>query len=119
MAMVLVVDSNAAFTRSLQILLEDEGRHQVCLAGSLAEARGLLARTPRITVVLTELSLPDGDGLSLAEEVGRLEGARTAIVMTADRAARQVLAELGGSPVRVLGKPVDPQELLELVAAAS
>jgi two-component system KDP operon response regulator KdpE len=74
-------------------------------AATLAEARAALARE-RIDVVLLDVQLPDGSGLSLAGELSRRGDGRPVIVaMTAGALAEQRDAALAAGCDAVLLKP--------------
>ena len=60
MACVLIVDGDDLFTRSLQILLEDEGGHEVSVAHSVPDALGVLERDHTVELVVSDLAVPDG-----------------------------------------------------------
>lgn len=66
-AHVLVVDDNADAAEVLALLIETEG-FEVSTAGTLAEARALIA-SHRPAIVLLDLHLPDGSGLALLAEL--------------------------------------------------
>jgi DNA-binding NarL/FixJ family response regulator len=74
MIRVLIVDDNADFRGVLARLVgRGEGVEVVAQAGSIAEARGKLEG---VDVALVDRGLPDGDGLSLVDE---LRGANPAL----------------------------------------
>jgi CheY-like chemotaxis protein len=75
--LVLVVDDHEPNRRLLTMLLETEG-HRVLGAGSVAETHEQLAsHVP--DAILMDVQLPDGDGLTLVEELRadcRMRGVR-------------------------------------------
>jgi DNA-binding NtrC family response regulator len=128
---VLLVDTDAPFARSLQILIEDEMPCRVRVAHSAADALGELERGGPAEVVVSDAAtalarlLPRcdrrGESLaqaSLVEVVRRLYPGTGLILLTAHRAelASAEAERLGRG--RVLLKPVDPAALLECVAGA-
>lgn len=116
---ILLVEDEPAAAALLSAILEDNGL-LVDEAGTLAEARTLLAKHGRYGAIVLDLRLPDGDGVDLAKEIrADAELARTPIVVVSADARR------GKDPeVRMLEvadwmeKPVDPDRLTELVRAA-
>ena len=62
---VLVVDDHQDTTESLRLLLNREG-HEVCVAGSVAQALEL-AETFEFDVLISDIGLPDGSGTHLLE----------------------------------------------------
>ncbi|HVJ58107.1 MAG TPA: response regulator [Terrimicrobiaceae bacterium] len=66
---VLVVDDHQDTTESLRLLLNREG-HEVCVAGSVAQALEL-AETFEFDVLISDIGLPDGSGTHLLESLNR------------------------------------------------
>ena len=64
-AHVLVVEDSALVVGALQVLLEDAG-HRVSCAPTVREAIACARRDPP-DVLLLDLTLPDGDGLTVIE----------------------------------------------------
>ncbi len=67
---LLFVDDNALFAEAIVPILETSGFH-VTLAGTLDEARRVLATDPGIAVVVSDLNLPDGSGAQLTAETDK------------------------------------------------
>ncbi|WP_019593462.1 sigma-54 dependent transcriptional regulator [Thioalkalivibrio sp. ALM2T] len=78
-AYILVVDDEPDIRMLLQDVLEDEG-YQVALAGSVAEAKAQ-RRSRRPDLILLDVWMPDGDGISLLKEWGDDEGLPCPVVM--------------------------------------
>ena len=72
--------------------------HQVTVAGTLAEARALLAREP-FDVVLLDYDLPDGKGSELLEEIQRQQLAVRVIAVSSREENNARLLELGADAV--------------------
>ena len=109
---VLVVDDDPAFARSLQILLEDEGRCQVSVADSVEQMQAALSTARQVDVVIIELAmLETGHGLEMLRRHGNL----AVILMTAHRAALQAARCRGVQAAAFLSKPVEPDTLLAAV----
>lgn len=69
----LVIEDHAIFRDMLVTLLEDRvGVETVVAAGDCAEAKKQF-RPDRFDLVLCDVDLPDGDGLSLADEFARVD----------------------------------------------
>ncbi len=64
---ILVVDDDLSVAQVIARMAEQFG-HGTAVAGSVGEALGLLAQTP-FDVVLTDLKMPERDGLDLLERV--------------------------------------------------
>lgn len=106
-ALVLVVDDEAAIRELIQLALEDEG-YEAHGAASGVEALAAVAReTPDL--VLSDVSMPQMDGLTLARRLVRL--GIPVILMS----AVATVVDLPGVPL--LRKPFDLDRLLGLAAA--
>lgn len=116
-AHVLIVEDNAVVASAMRILLEDAG-HTVSEAGSVAGAVGAVQasiQTPDL--VLLDLTLPDGDGLSVLSalrDIGREPRITVAVTGRDDPAVRARCLAAGCR--EVLLKPVPARELPRLVA---
>jgi CheY-like chemotaxis protein len=115
---VLVVDDNAQVRALLTTLLEEHGA-SVTGVGSAAEALRVLPQE-RPDVLLTDLSMPEEDGLHLIRQVRALppeRGGRTpAALVTGLAAAQDRAAVLRAGFQFCLAKPVNTAELVAAVA---
>lgn len=114
---VLVVEDNALVASAMRILLEDAG-HTVSEASSISAAIGAVeAATSIPDVALLDLTLPDGDGLSILStlrEMGREPRITVAVTGHDDPAVRARCLAAGCHDV--LLKPVPARDLPRLVA---
>jgi DNA-binding NarL/FixJ family response regulator len=79
---VPLVEDQGPFAESLRAaLVEHAGAKDVCIAATLAHATEAL-QTFRPDLVLLDLGLPDGNGLSLLDQVATLKERPTVIVLT-------------------------------------
>lgn len=109
-ATVMVVDDDADI-RSLIVGQLQQENYRLLSAANLGELRRALQDEP-IDLIVLDLNLPDGDGLSLCREL-RAEGSPVQIIMVTARgsAVDRVLGlELGADDY--LTKPFEPRELL-------
>ncbi|MEP6494888.1 MAG: response regulator [bacterium] len=108
-AHVLIVEDNELVTGAMRILFESADR-RVSIAHSIAEALGI-GRADPAALVLLDLTLPDGDGLSLVEPL-RVAGCRTIVALTGhdDPETRARCIAAGCADVFV--KPVPARQLL-------
>jgi DNA-binding response OmpR family regulator len=109
---VLVVDDDEDTSYILALYLEREG-WRVNRAPSLYEARSELEREP-YDVLVTDLNLPDGDGLSLLEPT-RPRNLRAALLVTgvSDWAGRRATESSGFDGFLV--KPFDGKQMVSLI----
>ncbi len=111
-ANVLVIDDDAAVCRTLGSLLTAEG-HKVATAQSGKDAVKLL-QSRQFDVALTDLLMPEMDGLETMEALKDLDPDLEVIVLTGHAALRVATEALKRGACDYLQKPVS---LLELVAA--
>lgn len=125
---VLVVEDeapNRALLRAVFGRAADRRLREATLieAPDLATARSILD-SQRVEIVLLDIRLPDGNGLSLAHELRSLPPAERprVLVLSASVLPGERDAALAAGVDRFLGKPFRPSELvdtiLELVEAA-
>ena len=109
-AHVLVVEDSALVTSATRILLEDAG-FRVSTAGRLAEAYAICQSDPP-DVILLDLRLPDGDGLTLLHHL-RTDGGRAPVVAALTGRDEPEIRQrcLRAGCVDVLLKPVDVRAL--------
>jgi CheY-like chemotaxis protein len=113
-AHVLVVEDNALVTSATRILLEDAG-FRVSTAGRVAEAYAICQSDPP-DVILLDLRLPDGDGLTLLNRL-RADGGRAPVVAAVTGRDEPQIRQrcLRAGCVDVLLKPVDVRALATLI----
>jgi two-component system OmpR family response regulator len=109
-AHVLVVEDNALVTSATRILLEDAGFH-VSTAATLSEAQRMAESDPP-AVILLDLRLPDGDGLSLLARLRDAGAPASVVVALTGRDEPEVRARcLRAGCIDVVLKPVDVRAL--------
>lgn len=111
---VLLVEDDVAVGRALALTLRDAG-HSVRLAATGAQARAVLEQDEP-DVVLLDLGLPDGDGLSLCAELRARSGVPI-IIVTARGDSADVVAGLEAGADDYVSKPVVGSELSARVRA--
>jgi len=106
---ILIVDDEQSMRELLAILLKKEG-FEVTTAGSRAEAASALAGTT-VDMVLTDVRLPDGDGLEVLRHVKAAAPETIVIVMTAYGTAETAVAARKLGAEAYLLKPFDVDEV--------
>lgn len=109
-ATILVVDDDADIRDLIVGQLQQEN-YRLLGAANLAELRRYLKEEP-IDLIVLDLNLPDGDGLTLCREL-RADGSEVQIIMVTARGSaidRVLGLELGADDY--LTKPFEPRELL-------
>ncbi|HSV79173.1 MAG TPA: sigma-54 dependent transcriptional regulator [Ramlibacter sp.] len=115
-AQVLVVDDEPDLCTLYELTLLREG-YRVEAAGSLAEAWQLLEQR-RFDAVITDMRLPDGQGLELLQRMAAQQRAERCIVMTAYGSAENAVEALKAGAFDYLTKPVDLKQFRAVVASA-
>jgi two-component system catabolic regulation response regulator CreB len=107
---VLLVEDEPDIAAVLRLCLDPQ-RFAVACAGTLAAARDRLARGPRPDLVVLDLGLPDGNGLTLCREVKAEHPALPVMVLTAytHEETREAASQAGAD--RFVEKPFDPDDL--------
>ena len=113
MQRLLLVEDHASFRQTLALVLDGEPDFEVVAqAGTVAEAREVMGdREADLGVV--DLSLPDGEGVELIEELREANPHFAALVLTAslDRAEHARAVEAGAAGV--LHKSADVDQILD------
>jgi two-component system response regulator PilR (NtrC family) len=113
---VLVVDDEADIRELLDMTLVRMGLAADCV-GSVAEATALLAeQTYRLC--LTDMRMPDGDGLSLVRLIGERYPHLPVAVITAHGSMENAVQALKAGAFDYLSKPVSLGQLRALVKSA-
>lgn len=114
---VLVVDDEELLVRSCARILEHEGFH-VRTASRGREALELAARH-KPDIVLTDLMLPDLDGLELLREVRRLDPEVLVIMITGFATVESSVAAIKAGAYDYIPKPFTATQLQILVGRAA
>jgi len=106
---ILVVEDDEMIQSFLALHLKNDG-FEVSLAGSGKEMSRALGQAD-IDLIVLDLGLPDGDGLTLAQEV-RSVSSIPIVVATARQGADDRIMALGLGADDYVTKPYDPRELV-------
>jgi two-component system response regulator PilR (NtrC family) len=106
---ILIVDDEQSMRELLAILLKKEG-YEVLAAGSRAEAAAALAGRS-VDVVLTDVRLPDGDGLEILRHVKAALPETVVIVMTGHGTTETAVAARKLGAEAYFLKPFDVDEV--------
>jgi two-component system response regulator PilR (NtrC family) len=115
-ARVLIVDDEADIRELLDMTLARMGLPCDC-AASVTEARQFLA-TNTYQLCLTDMRMPDGDGLSLVQHIGSQFPSLPVAVITAHGSTENAVAALKAGAFDYLSKPVSLAQLRTLVKSA-
>jgi two-component system response regulator PilR (NtrC family) len=113
---ILVVDDEADIRELLGMTLTRMGLEAHC-AGTTAEALSLLGKHA-YELCLTDMRLPDGDGLTVLAHVSKHHPNLPVAVITAHGSAENAVAALKAGAFDYLAKPVSLNQLRTLVRSA-
>ena len=110
---ILVVDDEADFVANYQRLLRRRG-YRVVSAGSRGDGLVIVEREP-LALIITDLRLPDGDGLELVRAAQRLPTPTPSIVVTGFASEASRMAALAAGASAYLAKPFAAASFISLV----
>ena len=113
---VLIVDDEADLRELVEITLSRMGLKSAS-AASLAEARERLA-AQRFDLCITDMRLPDGNGISLVQHIQQQHPQLPVAVLTAYGNAQAAVESLKAGAFDFVSKPLDLQMLRKLVDTA-
>jgi two-component system response regulator PilR (NtrC family) len=116
LARVLVVDDEADIRELLDLTVARMGLSADC-AACVAEARRLLEQQ-RYQLCITDMRLPDGDGLEIVRLITERYGETPVAVITAFGSAQNAVAALKAGAFDYLAKPVALEQLRSLIKSA-
>ena len=117
MSRVLVIDDDASLRFTLEAVLSDAGLVvETCDGG----ASGLAAFEARgADVVLTDLAMPDVDGMQVLERMRASDPSVPVLMLTAHGSERVAVAAMKAGAFDYIPKPFDPDELVLAVRRAA
>ena len=110
---ILIVDDDPHFLRVMGRILSAEN-FLVSTASGASEASQLL-REKAFDIVITDLRMPDDDGLSLLQHIRTTGNAVPVIILTAYGEVDTYLAAMNAGAAEYLNKPIKSDELLKIV----
>jgi two-component system response regulator PilR (NtrC family) len=113
---VLVVDDEADIRELLMLTLHRMG-HEADAAGTCAEAHKLLSQNT-YQLCLTDMRLPDGDGLQMLNHISEQYSHIPVAVITAFGSTENAVAALKAGAFDYLAKPISLKQLRDLIKAA-
>jgi response regulator RpfG family c-di-GMP phosphodiesterase len=115
-ARILLVDDQVMLRDTLRIELEEDG-YAVFTASTAAEALDVAASEP-IDLILTDLVMPERDGMWLLHEIGRVRPAAKVIMVTGYGSADSAVEALQAGAFDYLEKPLEAERLKAKVRKA-
>jgi two-component system, NtrC family, response regulator PilR len=113
---ILVVDDESSMRELLEIMLRKEG-YVVTVAASRAAAATALATGP-VDLVVSDIRLPDGDGIEILRQIKASSPGTVVVMMTAFGSTETAVAAMKLGAHDYLTKPFDMEELKLVVRNA-
>jgi len=113
---ILVIDDDAAFCVMLKTFLQKKG-YDVVNAFTGEQAREELKNTV-FDVVLTDIRLPDGDGLQILKHIKENSLDARVILMTGYTDIKTAVNAMKQGAFDYVGKPINPEEILHIIGLA-
>lgn len=114
---VLLVEDEPALVEVVNDILYRDLGCTVVAAPNIEQAEKILASQP-IELVITDINLPDGNGMHLLPAIRRHHPTASAIVITGDPSVDSAICALRGGAVDFVPKPFNTVQLLEHVRKA-
>jgi len=111
---LLLVEDTSSLAMVYRSVLEKDG-HTVVACDTISQAREALGKQ-QFSVILLDLSLPDGDGMELMSDF--LKGGAKVIVITANGSINRAIEAMREGAFDFLVKPFDEKKLLGAVQNA-
>ena len=118
MAMILAVDDSSTMRQMLSITLRNAG-HQVIQAEDGLVALDI-AREQNFDLVITDVRMPNMDGITLVSELRKLPGfeATPLLVLTTESAASKKQSGKAAGATGWIVKPFNKAQLLKVISTA-
>ncbi len=117
MTKILIVEDDVAFCTMLKTFLKKKG-FETETAFSGKEASTKFEKT-YFDLVLTDVRLPDKDGITLLEEIKRVNKNTQVIIMTGYAEINMAVDAIKKGAFDYLSKPFNPDEILQVIDKAS
>jgi DNA-binding NarL/FixJ family response regulator len=120
MIRILMVEDHLALRMALTFMFQRESDlHVVGQAGSLAEARRLLAEGEGVEVAVVDLDLPDGSGVELVRELQATSPEGMVLILTGSHDRREWARAVEAGAAGVLHKSAPPAEIISAIRRLS
>lgn len=116
MKTVLVVDADAGSSGIIDILQRCGFRGSI--APNAGDALDIIQKKPAIDLIITEMQLPDRDGLHFLAAVRAIAPDLPIIVVTSSGSIESYLHAVSLGVYEYLNKPVRPKELVRIATSA-
>ena len=115
MAHLLVADDDDNLRALMCRALEGDG-HTVCQAGDATSALALFNAKGDIEVLITDVEMPSGDGVSLAASAAKIKPDISVILISGFTETFDRAGEIAAKQVKTLAKPFPLEDLRDIVS---
>jgi two-component system chemotaxis response regulator CheY len=117
MARIMAVDDSPSMRKMVRVTLQNGG-HEVVEAFDGREALDIAKAQPAVDLVLTDINMPNMDGIELVRELRLLPHYRGVplLVLTTDASAQKKQEGKAAGATGWIVKPFNPERLLAAVA---
>ncbi|WP_420603858.1 sigma-54-dependent transcriptional regulator [Flagellimonas sp.] len=116
MPKILIIEDDTAFCQMLQKFLARQG-YEVSSSSNLKEAKEELKGT-FFDIILSDVRLPEGDGISLLSRVKEKSPKTRVILMTGFAEVKTAVQAMKKGAFDYISKPFTPESILEVIASA-
>ncbi|QLG45640.1 sigma-54-dependent transcriptional regulator [Costertonia aggregata] len=116
MPRILIIEDDTAFCQMLQKFLDKKG-YEVEISLTAPDAKAKF-KDSRFDLVLTDLRLPDYDGIRLLDEIKQVDPSIPVIVMTGYAEVGTAVTAMKKGAFDYISKPFTPDEMLTLIGNA-
>jgi len=116
MATILIVDDELSMREFLTILLENEG-HSTISTARAPQAIDIV-RNERIDMVISDIRMPEMNGLRLLEEIKKINAALPFIMITAYASPEDAVTAMKNGAFDYITKPFKVEEIKAIIASA-
>lgn len=117
MKSILIVEDDITYGMMLKTWLGKKG-FQVSSASSIARAQKLIGESECIDLILSDLRLPDRDGIDLLKWLGEKGQSIPLIIMTGYADIQSAVQAMKLGACDYVAKPINPDELLKKINEA-
>jgi len=114
---VLVVDDEPELVKLVRDVIAGQVACRVVSASTIAQARQVMSSGP-VAVMVADVHLPDGDGISLISDLRQRQPNAGAIVITGDPSLDGAISALRGGALDFVPKPFSAPQFVERVRQA-
>ena len=115
---VLIVDDEPALLEMVGDIVGKSIDCRLLVAKDIAEAEGLMRSEDTIELLITDVHLPDGDGMDLLPALRNAQPSAGAVIITGDRSVTGAVQALRAGAMDFLAKPFSAKDLIDRISRA-